>query len=97
MLEKIDAMLQEIATAGSQIAQAVHQQAGVTEELSHNVFNIKSLAEESTSSSHKTMTGINDLADRLNDLDRLIIQFQRNKTQPARNNGYLTQAATASI
>jgi methyl-accepting chemotaxis protein len=38
VLEKIDAMLQEIAAAGSQIAQAVHQQAGVTEELSHNVF-----------------------------------------------------------
>jgi len=95
VLEKIDAMLQEIAAAGSQIAQAVHQQASVTEELSHNVFNIKSLAEESTNSSHKTTTGINDLADRLNDLDRLIIQFQRSKPHESRRNGYVTQAATA--
>ena len=95
VLEKIDAMLQEIAAAGSQIAQAVHQQAGVTEELSHNVFNIKSLAEESTNSSHKTTSGINDLADRLNDLDRLIIQFQRSKPHESRRNGYVTQAATA--
>lgn len=95
VLEKIDAMLQEIAAAGSQIAQAVHQQAGVTEELSHNVFNIKSLAEESTNSSHKTTSGINDLADRLNDLDRLIIQFQRSKPLESRRNGYVTQAATA--
>lgn len=97
VLEKIDAMLQQIAAAGSQIAQAVNQQASVTEDLSHNVFNIKSLAEESTNSSHKTTAGINELAGRLNDLDRLIVQFQRKKPKETQNNLYTIQPLTHPI
>jgi PAS domain S-box len=97
ILEKIDAMLQQIAAAGTQIAQAVGQQANVTEELSHNVFNIKTLAEESTTRSDKTTAGINALAERLLTLDRLITQFQRKGTQDAFQSNVLLEPVIESL
>ena len=97
VLEKIDAMLQQIAAAGCQIAQAVNQQANVTDELTHNVFNIKSLAEESTDSSHKTTLGIHDLASRLQDLDRLIFQFQRKNQTDSYQSNLLLQPRAKTI
>ena len=78
VLNNITTMLAQVTDNSHQIAVAVEQQAGVTQEVNRNVNNIKSLADETLSVSKTSVDRTSQLVDRLEALRRLIKQFQSN-------------------
>lgn len=76
VLNNISAMLNRVTDNSHQIAVAVEQQSGVTQEVSHNVVNIKNLADETLLVSRSSVTRTSQLVDNLEALQRLIQQFQ---------------------
>lgn len=75
--ETIADMLNKITDTSHHIAAAVEEQASVTEEIDRNVNNIKELAENTVSTSEDSVVHTSELVDKLQALDRLIIQFNR--------------------
>lgn len=69
--------LKSIAAGSGQIAQAVQEQFHVTAEINRNVLSIKTLADDSSVGSQHAVHGITRLVSQLNDLDRLVRQFQK--------------------
>ena len=76
VLSNITAMLSQVTDNSHQIAVAVEQQAGVTQEVNRNVTNIKSLADETLDVSRTSVDRTSKLVDNLEALQRLIKQFQ---------------------
>ncbi|PJC85935.1 chemotaxis protein [Vibrio sp. HA2012] len=76
VLSNISGMLSQITDNSHQIAVAVEQQAGVTQEVNGNVVNIKSLADETLQMSNRSVERTSKLVDSLEALQRLIKQFQ---------------------
>ena len=77
VLNNITAMLGRVTDNSHQIAVAVEQQAGVTQEVNRNVTNIKSLADETLAVSQTSVERTSQLVNNLEALQRLIKQFQR--------------------
>ncbi|BEE19125.1 methyl-accepting chemotaxis protein [Aeromonas enteropelogenes] len=77
ILQQINSMLQQVSSGSGQIAQAVQEQFHVTEEINRNVLSIKTLADDSSVGSQHAVHGITRLVSQLNDLDRLVRQFQK--------------------
>lgn len=75
--ETIADMLNKITDTSHHIAAAVEEQASVTEEIDRNVNNIKELAENTVNTSEHSVEHTSQLVDKLQALDRLIIQFNR--------------------
>jgi methyl-accepting chemotaxis protein len=76
VLDNISQMLNQVTDNSHQIAVAVEQQSGVTQEVSNNVVNIKTLADETLLVSRSSVTRTSQLVDNLEALQRLIQQFQ---------------------
>ncbi|MNE95055.1 hypothetical protein D3C80_1930970 [compost metagenome] len=66
-----------MAAGSSQIAQAVQEQSQVTMDINRNVLNIKSLADDSSQGSQHAVQGVIALVRQLNELERLVRQFQQ--------------------
>ena len=76
-LHRMQQMLERVTDASHQIAVAVEEQACVTDEVNRNIHNIKQFAEINTDKSHSAVNRIGLLVERLQQLGRLIQQFQR--------------------
>lgn len=76
VLSNISAMLSQITDNSHQIAVAVEQQAGVTQEVNGNTVNIKTLADETLQMSKMSVERTSKLVDHLEGLQRLIQQFR---------------------
>jgi methyl-accepting chemotaxis protein len=76
VLSNISEMLAQITDNSHQIAVAVEQQAGVTQEVNTNTVNIKCLADETLQMSRMSVERTSKLVDSLEALRRLINQFQ---------------------
>ena len=76
-LHRMQQMLERVTDASHQIAVAVEEQACVTDEVNRNIHNIKQFAEINTDKSHSAVDRIGLLVERLQQLGRLIQQFQR--------------------
>ena len=77
VLQRINDMLLQVAAGSSQIAQAVQEQSQVTMDINRNVLNIKSLADDSSLGSQHAVQGVIALVRQLNELERLVRQFQQ--------------------
>jgi aerotaxis receptor len=77
VLQKINDMLLQVAAGSSQIAQAVQEQSQVTMDINRNVLSIKSLADDSSQGSQLAVQGVIALVRQLNELERLVRQFQQ--------------------
>ncbi|WED22188.1 methyl-accepting chemotaxis protein [Vibrio sp. JC009] len=76
VLNNIADMLNRVTDNSHQIAVAVDQQAGVTQEVNNNLLNIKTLADETLEASKGSVSRTSMLVDNLEALQRLIKQFQ---------------------
>jgi methyl-accepting chemotaxis protein len=76
VLSNISAMLAQITDNSHQIAVAVEQQAGVTQEVNGNTVNIKTLADETLQKSKMSVERTSNLVHNLEGLQRLIQQFR---------------------
>jgi len=76
VLTNITRLLTVVTDNSHQIAVAVDQQAGVTQEVNRNVVNIKSLADETLEVSKSSVSRTSLLVNNLEALQRLIKQFQ---------------------
>lgn len=77
VLQQISDRLLQVAAGSSQIAQAVQEQSQVTMDINRNVLNIKSLADDSSLGSQHAVQGVIALVRQLNELERLVRQFQQ--------------------
>jgi len=77
VLQQISDRLLQVAAGSSQIAQAVQEQSQVTMDINRNVLSIKSLADDPSLGSQHAMQGVIALVRQLNELERLVRQFQQ--------------------
>ncbi|RBW63842.1 chemotaxis protein [Vibrionales bacterium C3R12] len=76
VLNQISEKLFKVSDSSHQIAAAVEEQATVTNEINHNVANIKELADETSATSESSIARTSRLVDDIEALQRLIKQFQ---------------------
>ena len=79
VLQRVYQMLNDVSNAGNQIAVAVNQQAIVTEEINNNVSSIQSVSDENFTMSGISVDRASKLTSNLENLQRLIKQFQKIK------------------
>ncbi|MGF1860515.1 methyl-accepting chemotaxis protein [Photobacterium profundum] len=77
LLEQINEMLNLVTDSSHQIASAVEEQAGVSDEISRNVQNINELTVATSKTSNYSVENTRMLVDRLETMKRLMDQFQR--------------------
>ncbi len=78
VLEKVNLMLDTANDSSHQIASAVQQQAAVAEEASSNINSIQYLAKANHKLSDNSVNLTIELVKKLEDLQRLMTQFQKN-------------------
>lgn len=76
VLNTISDKLSMVTDSSVQIASAVEQQASVTQEINHNVVNIKTLAEDTSVASQTSIERTSRLVERIEGLERLMKQFE---------------------
>ncbi|QYK03548.1 methyl-accepting chemotaxis protein [Shewanella zhangzhouensis] len=78
VLQRVNIMLSDVTGASNQIAIAVNQQANVTEEINSNVVSIQNLSVSNLDLSEASVKKTSELVEKLQDLQRLMLQFQKN-------------------
>ncbi|MEJ2765020.1 PAS domain-containing methyl-accepting chemotaxis protein [Photobacterium sp. MCCC 1A19761] len=76
-LKEINAMLDQVTDSSHQIASAVEEQAGVSDEIAHNVEQISNLSVATAETSDRSVESTRMLVERLEALQRLMVQFKR--------------------
>ncbi|MDX1302912.1 PAS domain-containing methyl-accepting chemotaxis protein [Photobacterium sp.] len=76
-LEQIHEMLNRVTDSSQQIASSVEDQAGVSDEISLNVQNIRQLTSETSETSDLSVESTRMLVERIEAMKRLMDQFQR--------------------
>lgn len=79
VLQKVYQMLSDVSNTSNQIAVAVDQQATVTAAINNNVSSIQSLSEDNYRMSGLSVSRSGELVGSLENLQRLITQFQKIK------------------
>lgn len=76
-LQEINEMLNQVTDSSHQIASAVEEQAGVSDEIARNVEHIRQLTTATSETSDLSVESTRMLVDRLEALQRLMVQFKR--------------------
>ncbi|UTV30236.1 methyl-accepting chemotaxis protein [Photobacterium atrarenae] len=76
-LKEINAVLDQVTDSSHQIASAVEEQAGVSDEIAHNVEQISGLSVATAETSDRSVESTRMLVERLEALQRLMVQFKR--------------------
>lgn len=77
VLKRVNTMLADVTSTSHQIAVAVDQQASVTEEINHNVAAINDLSVSNLDHSEASVNRTGELVCKLEELQRLMVQFQK--------------------
>lgn len=76
-LGEINEMLNKVTDSSHQIASAVEEQAGVSDEIARNIEQISELTASTSETSDKSVESTRMLVERLEALQRLMVQFKR--------------------
>ncbi len=76
-LHDINEMLNKVTDSSHQIASAVEEQAGVSNEIARNIEQISDLTSSTSETSDKSVESTRMLVERLEALQRLMVQFKR--------------------
>ncbi len=79
VLKQVNTMLADVNSTSHQIAAAVDQQATVTEDINRNVATIQQVSASNIGHSESSVNRTSELVDKLEDLQRLMTQFQKHR------------------